>query len=130
RDDVSIAVRNSLSEYNEAMTALRDAVSQLAALVAYIDNVSAPSLLLSYEKTLIFPADFVDALLSFCALPSDAALRARLIGLVEPNRKDYVGATRRIYRGRIDGVGHGCVFGWCQRVGSNDPVRLDLLIDN
>jgi len=130
RDIASIAVRNALSEYNEAMTALRDAVGQLAALVAYIDRAGGPSLLLSYEKALIFPADFVETLLSFCGLPSDAALRARLVGLVEPNRKDYVGAVRRIYRGRIDGVGHGCVFGWCQRIGSSDPVRLDLLIDD
>jgi hypothetical protein len=130
RDIASIAVRNSLSEYRQAMTALRDAVTQLDALVTYIGLVSAPSLLLSYEKALIFPGDFVDTLLLFCGLPSDAALRARLIGLVEPNRQDYLSRTRRIYRGRIDGVAHGCVFGWCQRIGSNDPVRLDLFIDD
>jgi len=84
------AVRNSLSEYKKAMTALRDAVGQLAGLVAYLDSVSAPSLLLSYEKALIFPEDFVDALLLFSGLPSDAALRARLVGIVEPNRKAYL----------------------------------------
>jgi hypothetical protein len=123
RDIASIAVRNSLSEYKQAMTALRDAVSQLAALVTYIGSVSAPSLLLSYEKALIFPGDFVDTLLLFCGLTCDAALRARLVGLVEPNRKNYLGRARRIYRGRIDGVAYGCVFGWCQRIGSNDPVR-------
>ena len=130
RDIAAIAVRNSLSEYKPAMTALRDAVSQSDALVTYIGSVSARSLLLSYEKALIFPPDFVDTLLSFCGLASDAALRARLIGLVAPNRTDYLSRARRIYRGRIDGVAHGCVFGWCQPIGSNDPVRLDLFIDD
>jgi hypothetical protein len=130
RDIAAIAVRNSLSEYKDAMTALRDAVGQLAGLVAYLDSVSAPSFLLSYEKALIFPEDFVDALLLFSGLPSDAALRARLVGLVEPNRKAYLGRARRIYRGRIDGFAHGCVLGWCQRIGSNDPVPLELFIDD
>jgi hypothetical protein len=130
RDIAAIAVRNSLSEYRDAMTALRDAVGQLAGLVAYLDSVSAPSLLLSYEKALIFPGDFVDALLLFSGLPSDAAVRGRLVGLVEPNRKAYFSRARRIYRGRIDGFAHGCVLGWCQRIGSNDPVRLELFIDD
>jgi hypothetical protein len=130
RDIAAIAVRNSLSEYQDAMTALRDAGSQQAALSTFIGSASAPGLLLSYEKALIFPEDFVDALLRFCGLPSDAALRARLISRVEPNRKDYLSRARRIYRGRIDGVAHGCVFGWCQRIGSNDPVRLELFIDD
>jgi hypothetical protein len=130
RDIASIAVRNSLSEYKRAMTALRDAVSQLDALVTYIGSVSAPSLLLSYEMALIFPRDFVDTLRLFCGLTCDAALRARLVGLVEPNRKNYLGRARRISRGRIDGVAHGCVFGWCQRIGSNDLVRLEVFIDD
>jgi hypothetical protein len=130
RDIASIGVRNSLSEYRDAMTALRDAVCQLDALVSYVGSVKAPCLLLSYEKALIFPGDFIDAVLLFCGLRNDAALRTRLIGLVEPNRRDYLHRARRIYRGRIDGVAHGCVFGWCQRIGSNDPVRLDVFIDD
>lgn len=130
RDIASIAVRNSLSEYKAAMTGLRDAVSQLEALVTYIDSASVPSLLLSYEKALIFPEGFIDALLRFSGVPGDAALRARLIGVVEPNRPDYLSRARRLYRGRIDGIAHGCVFGWCQRIGSNDPVRLDLFIND
>lgn len=86
--------------------------------------------MLSYEKALIFPEGLVDALLLFCGVPGDATLRARLIGLVEPNRPDCRSRARRLYRGGIDGVAHGCVFGWCQRIGSDDPVRVDLFIDD
>src|SRR5665213_1304388 len=79
RDIASIVVRNSLSEYKtamtgspeavsqlhhqEAMSALREAVRQLDAMLKFTGNVSAPSLLLSYEKALIFPGDFVDTLM-------------------------------------------------------------------
>jgi hypothetical protein len=146
RDIASIVVRNSLSEYKEAMTgspaavhqlehqeamtALREAVRQLDAMLKFMGNVSTPNLLLSYEKALIFPGDFVDTLVQFCDLPTNAALRARLVGLVEPNRKDYIARARRIYRGRIDGVIDGRLFGWCQQIGSTDPVQLEMFIDD
>ena len=146
RDIASIVVRNSLSEYKtamtgspeavsqlhhqEAMSALREAVRQLDAMLKFTGNVSAPSLLLSYEKALIFPGDFVDTLMQFCGLPTNAALRARLVGLVEPNRKDYIARARRIYRGKIDGASGGRIFGWCQQIGSTEPVQLDMFIDD
>jgi len=146
RDIASIVVRNSLSEYKEAMTgspeavsqlqhkeamsALREAVRQLDAMLKFVGNVNTPSLLLSYEKALIFPGDFVDTLMQFCGLPTNTALRARLISLVEPNRKDYIARARRIYRGKIDGVVDGRLFGWCQQIGSTDPVRLEMFLDD
>lgn len=130
RDIASIAVRNSLSEYKQAMTALRDAVSQLDAMVAFLGSISAPSLLFSYEKALIFPGDFIETLTQFCGLPGNAALRARLTGLVEPNRKDYLTRARRIYHGKLERVADGRIFGWCQLLGSTDPVRLEMFIDD
>jgi hypothetical protein len=146
RDIAAIVVRNSLSEYKEALTgsgeavrqrpnpgamaALRGAVSQLNALLTFLDTVSAPSLLLSYEKALIFPGEFIDALVRFCGLPANANLRARLIGLVEPNRQHYLTRARRIYRGRIDAVVDGRMFGWCHQIGSTDPVPLELFVDD
>jgi hypothetical protein len=129
RDIASIAVRNSLSEYKDAMAALRDAVSQLDSMVGYVGSVSAPSLLFSYEKALIFPGDFIETFMRFCGLPSNAALCARLASLVEPNRKDYLARARRVYHGKVDGVEGGSIFGWCQLLGSTDPVRLEMFID-
>lgn len=128
RDVASIAVRNSLSEYSDAMVALREAVRQLDALVTFIGKANASSLLLSYEKALLFPGDFVDTLMQFAGLPNNPVLRARLASLVEPNRREYLTHARRIYQGRIDGVVGGNLLGWCQLLGSNEPVRLDLFI--
>ncbi len=38
--------------------------------MAFIEEVDCPYLLLSYEKALMFPGDFVDAVMRFCDIPS------------------------------------------------------------
>ena len=130
RDPVSIAVRKSLSEYQDSMRALRVAVDDQAAMVGFIEQVRCPSLLLSYEKSLVFPGDFIDAILRFCDLPRSDALRDRLVGLIEPNRRDYIAQVRRHYGGVIEGVGDGFLRGWCCLTAVVEPVALDLYVDD
>ena len=81
RDPVAMAVRTSLSEYQEPMRALRDAASEQAALLAFVDRLDCPNLLLSYEKALDFPQDFIDAILQFCDIPPSAATARTAVGL-------------------------------------------------
>lgn len=130
RDPVSIAVRKSLSEYQDSMRALRVAVDEQAAMVGFIEQVECPSLLFSYEKSLVFPGDFIDAILRFCDLPRSDALRDRLIHLVEPNRRDYIAQVRRHYGGVIDGMSDGYLCGWCCLTAVVEPVALDLFVDD
>jgi hypothetical protein len=130
RDPVAVAVRASLSEYQEQMRALRNATDDLGAMVAFVEQLDCPRLLLSYEKSLVFPGDFVDAIIRFCGLPESHALRGRLTQLVEPNRQSYIAGSRRRYEGIIEGVTGGCLYGWCRLTGVADPVALDLLVDD
>ncbi len=130
RDPVSVAVRTSLSEYQQPMRALRTAVDHQAELVRFLDRLRCPSLLLSYEKSLVFPGDFIDAILRFCGLPRSDGLRDRLIRLIEPNRPTYIAQARRRYEGVIDGVTGGWLYGWCRLTGLDDPVALELLVDD
>jgi hypothetical protein len=130
RDPVSIAVRKSLSEYQDSMRALRIAVEEQAAMVAFVERLQCPSLLLSYEKSLVFPGDFIDAILQFCELPRSDALRDRLVGLIEPNRQDYIAQVRRHYGGVIDGVSDGLLHGWCCLTAVVEPVALCLFVDD
>ena len=74
--------------------------------------------------------DFIDAILHFCDLPRSEALRERLIGLIEPNRQDYIAQVRLHYGGVIDGVTGGCLYGWCCLTAVAEPVALDLLVDD
>ncbi len=129
RDPVAVAVRRTLSEYHRPAAALRDAADDLAAMVEFVEQLNCPLLLLSYEKALMFPADFVDAVLRFGDLPRGVALCERLIGLIEPNRKDYINVARRQYTGLIEGIADGFLCGWSRLTGSADPVALELLAD-
>jgi hypothetical protein len=130
RDPVSVAVRTSLSEYQDPMRALRTSVDDLAAIVSFADQVPSPSLLLSYEKSLMFPGDFIDAIARFCGLPQSGRLRERLIQVIEPNRPAYIAQSRRRYEGVIDGVTGGSLYGWCRLTGIADPVALELFADD
>jgi hypothetical protein len=130
RDPVSIAVRTSLSEYQDPMHALRDSVTELAALVSFIGDLNCPYLLLSYEKALTFPDDFIDALLQFCDMPSDTALHSRLRGAIELNRTRYLLSARRRFDGLIEGVKSGHLYGWCALTRAPEPVTLEVLVDD
>jgi hypothetical protein len=129
RDPVSMSVRASLSEYREATHALREVMHDLNALIAFIDGLRCPSLLLSYEKALTFPQDFVVAITGFCGIPQSIALRERLIGVIEPNRTRYIEGARRRYEGTIEGVVDGCLYGWCHLTQSSNPVALEVFVD-
>lgn len=130
RDPVSVAVRRTLSDYHDPMPALRSTFDEIAAMVAFVDQLDCPTLLLSYEKALVFPVDFVAAMMRFCDLPQSDALRERLIGLIEPNRKAYIDGVRRNFGGTIEGVANGSLQGWSHLTGSAEPVALDLLVDD
>jgi hypothetical protein len=129
RDPVSMSVRTSLSEYQQPMQALCEAMSDLNAMMAFIAELRCPVLLLSYEKALTFPHDFVDAIIQFCGIPRNAALRARLIGVIEPNRPSYIIGARKRFEGTIDGVREGRLHGWCRLSHSIKPVALHVLVD-
>jgi len=130
RDPISIAVRNTLSEYQEPMKGLRAAVDEQNAMLTFIERLRCPALLLSYEKSIIFPGDFVDAIIGFCGLPANDLLREGLLLLVDPNRTSYIAQARRRYEGVIDGMTGGLLGGWCRLTGANDPVELELLVDD
>jgi hypothetical protein len=130
RDPVAIATRTSLSEYRQPMRTSRGTMTQQAKLIDFLGKVECSSLLLSYEKALAFPQDMIDAILGFCDIAPNVALRDRLVSLVEPNRPQYIATARRRYEGLIEGVRDGQLYGWCWLTQTNAPVTLDVLVDD
>lgn len=130
RDPLAISLRASLSEYQAPLHALRDAANDMAAIVEFLTLLPCPTLLLSYEKALVFPEDMVDAIARFCGLPQSEALRHRLINAIQPNRETYLLGARRRYEGRIEGIAGGRLYGWCRLTGVADPVSLELFLDD
>lgn len=126
RDPVSIAVRTAISQYQEPMHALRQASTEFARQQAFVDAAQCPSLLLSYEKALTLPGDFVDALIQFCGLPRSDGLRTQLTSLIEPGRPRYIMGARSRYEGTIEGVIDDRIYGWCRLTHAAEPVVLDV----
>jgi hypothetical protein len=130
RDPVAIAMRTSLSEYQQPMQALHNATAQQAQLMDFLEKIECPSLLVSYEKALAFPQEIVDVILRFCDIAASAALRDRLVSLIEPNRPQYIVTARRRYEGLIEGIRDQRLYGWCWPTQTDDPITLDVLVDN
>jgi hypothetical protein len=130
RDPVAMAVRTSVSEYQDPMQALREVAADQMAMMAFVQQLACPNLLLSYEKALTFPREFADTIMRFCGIHPDATLLARLIALIEPNRQRYIGGARRRYEGLIEGVRGAHLYGWCRLSQSTEPVTLDVLVDD
>ncbi|MBN9563682.1 MAG: hypothetical protein J0H14_23615 [Alphaproteobacteria bacterium] len=129
RDPLAVAARNAISEYFDQLTALSDAVVAQNSIVAFVQNTDCPSLLMSYEKALIFPDEFVDTLTGFCGLRPRAKARRRAIDLVRPNPESYLRGARRHFAGSVDALQEGVLHGWCCQLGELEPVALDLFLD-
>jgi len=109
---------------------LHAAIAEQVALLDFVDSLACPNLLLSYEKALTLPDDFVDVVMHFCDIAVEASARSRLLALIEPNRPQYIATARRRFEGLIEGVRGGQLYGWCRLTASHDPVALEVLVDD
>lgn len=125
RDPVAVAGRTALAEYLDPLTTMRECLDGLKNLVGFVNNTTAPALLLSYEKALLQPDDFIDAIGRFCDIPIAQGLRQSLLKVVEPNAEAYIQTARRRFVGRVEHVVDNVLHGWCWEVGRLRPVELD-----
>ena len=130
RDPIAMAVRTSLSDYQDPIHAFQGAMSNLSALAMFIERLQCPYLLLSYEKALLFPRDFIDGVARFCNLSINDSMRRQLLAEIEPNRPRYLASARRRFDGFVEGIWGGGLYGWCCLTRSPEPVALELLIDD
>jgi hypothetical protein len=125
RDPVAVAERTALAEYLDPLTTMRECLDGLKSLVGFVDNTTAPALLLSYEKALLKPDHFINAMARFCGIPLDAGQRQSLLKVVQPNADAYIRTARRRFLGRVEHIVDNVLHGWCWEVGSLLPVELD-----
>lgn len=130
RDPVAMAVRTAVSEYQDTIRSLRKAVADQNAVFAYTDTVNCPTMLLSYEKALMMPEQFIDAVVRFCGIRLDAGIRSGLLSIVEPGRKRYLEGARRRFDGTVERIQGDALCGWCWLTQSDEPVTLEVFADD
>lgn len=126
RDILAIGLRNVISTGLEPEVALKDAQARYAALLQFLDEVSIPTLLISYEKALLNAPDVIERIAGFAGLrPSAFSLRAALES-IELDRPEYLqGARVRQFLGHVGQVRNGKLFGWAKAKDS-DTRRLSV----
>ena len=126
RDPVAVAQRNVVSMYATARAELHSAVAALDAQVRLATAAPCPTLLISYEKALLFPSRFVPRLMAFCGLATSADALTKVI---DAEAQDYRMTTHLRPEGRVESVSRGVLSGWCRLPASAEPVALELLVD-
>ena len=130
RDPVAIAERNAISEQLDVLHALSTATSDLQQMMQFVESLTCPVLLVSYEKALRQPSRFIARLIEFCGLSLTDAEQAALVALVEPDRPAYIESARRLYDGYIDGIQDTMLVGWaCQSGLGLLPVTVTVFRD-
>lgn len=129
RDPVAIAQRNVIANLDDAAVALQEATERFSRLVGFALAAPCPVLLASYEKAVLFPEAFVDALLSLAGLQPEPARRLDALRGIAANSETYRSGALLRFEGHLDGVFDGWLTGWCCYRDRADPVVLDLLID-
>ena len=126
RDILAIGLRNVISTGLEPEVALKDAQARYAALLQFLDQVSIPTLLISYEKALLNAPAVIERIAEFAGLnPSPFSLRAALES-IELDRPEYLqGARVRQFLGHVGQVRDGKLFGWAKAKDS-DTRRLSV----
>ncbi|MFL5256724.1 MAG: hypothetical protein ACJ8AI_28290 [Rhodopila sp.] len=126
RDPVAVAEHTALAEFRKPLVTMRESLDALRNLLGFVENTTAPALLLSYEKALMKPTVFIDALATFAGLSINDAARNALLGAIQPESKAYIQNARRQYIGLVEHIVDNVLYGWCHELGSLDPVPLEL----
>ena len=129
RDPVAMAVRTAVSEYQDPVQSLRHASAEQNSMFTFVDTLDCPTVLLSYEKALMMPEPFIDAVVRFCGSAPDPNVRSGFVSIIEPGRERYVRGARRRFDGTVERIQGDALCGWCWLTQSDDPVTLEVFAD-
>lgn len=130
RDILAVTNRNRLSVGQDALSGLRIAAQQYVKLAELAASLGAPTLLVSYEKGLLEPDDFVTHLAAFAGV-DDPVLLAKARAGVAPGNERYLEESRaRRGLGRLDAVVDRVVTGWAAMSDVPRPVEVRLVLND
>jgi hypothetical protein len=129
RGIAAIAHRHATAERLHPARAFFETAETMTTLVEFLKSADCPTLVVSYEKTILHPEATVRALMDFAQLPLSGDLLDQLVALIHPEDRAYARTAARSFRGNIDGIIDGHLVGWCWEEGEARPVSLDLFVN-
>lgn len=115
RDAVSISRRNEISLNQEAggshsiSNKVVEALEEQRKLVEAVESCNIPALLLSYEKIITKPKDFLLGFLEFVGVNKSEASISKLLSIITPNHTGY--SLRARTNEYVSNNGHACIVG-------------------
>jgi hypothetical protein len=130
RDILAIALRNNISMQMEPLALLPRLAEESRKLVKTVGELSAPCLLVSYEKALQHPGEMVAAIAAFCGVSATVEQVAAAVAVIENGRPNYIERARLQYDGHIGRLIAGRLRGWVKARGRDDiRVNVELQLD-
>lgn len=129
RDVLALANRNTISMGSDPVQSMRQALDSYHTVLDFIQQVQPNGLLLSVEKALVRPADFVDQLVSYLHLKSTAEQRQQALDYIQVDPTLYLLASRHHRVGQVEVAYPGVVQGWAFAATDDSPQKLVISVN-
>lgn len=136
RDILAIAKRQVVSLDKSLITEMFKALWFNGCLLVFLRFNKKPTLIISYEKTILFPESFVNELCSFLGIIDERRAEAA-IQFIKPSPADYLMRSTTqaqldkdaLYFGYVDVVNQNNVSGWALSVLYETPIIVALWVN-
>lgn len=140
RDIFAIASRKQYVHGGDISDAMHSSLAAYKRILKFTDNNSFPALHISYEKLLLSKEAHLRELAEFCDIEASDNLIKQASKTIEASPKIYtqwadislqiVTLNREGFDGYIDQVSEKQISGWFLKIGSNEPVTIELFVND
>jgi hypothetical protein len=129
RDPLAIAKRNEISMHESLTEALKAASRETMELANFVSDVEIPTLLISYEKALQKPKEYVYTLSQFCGVTLTPEIEEQVLSTIGNGPAGYLNSSRIKFEGSIDQLRHDGAKGWARIIGRPGPQVITARFD-
>ncbi|GAB3483139.1 hypothetical protein [Polaromonas eurypsychrophila] len=131
KDILSIAQRNVISALEDISPAMRRAIKQYANSLEFLELKKPYAMLVSYDKALSNPKNFIHSLIDFYDLTPTIAQINDAIKFVQPNPHEYLDNSRITKaQGFLDKIENNIVYGWARFVHKKQFANVDIFVND
>lgn len=132
KDVFSIANRNSISMLADILPGISSALVEYGKMIEFLRRSNRQTLLVSYDKAMRYPQEFVRSVAEFCGINLTDELERSAVAVINPEPEQYLDMSRTTKaQGRLGGVANrNTVFGWARNFYSRTPVTVDILVND
>lgn len=136
RDLFAIANRRSVTLELDSFFSMEASLKEYQRMIKFAKKKDIRSFHVSYEKMLLEPESYAEALCEFCSLKSDAAKIKGIASIIKPAPDDYIQWASNskfkkngLYDGHIDEFSCQKVRGWMLLKDAHKPIDIEVFIN-